>query len=122
MEALHNLNPTSLADTLLSLITAFVLGGIIGIERQMRQRTAGLRRPGAAALDLAYVAAGRFDAFYEMGLAPWDVAAGALLVEEAGGFVSNFQGGSSVLFKKEIIAAHPSMGRDFLALVSDKLA
>ena len=88
----------------------------------LMRSTHGLRRMGSAAIDLAYVAAGRFDAFYEMGLAPWDVAAGALLVEEAGGFVSNFQGGSSVLFKKEIIAAHPSMGRDFLALVSDKLA
>ena len=88
----------------------------------LMRSTHGLRRMGSAAIDLAYVAAGRFDAFYEMGLAPWDVAAGALLVEEAGGFVSNFQGGSSVLFKKEIIAAHPSMGRDFLALVSEKLA
>ena len=77
---------------------------------------------GSAAIDLAYMAAGRFDAFYEMGLAPWDVAAGVLLVEEAGGFVSNFTGGTSVLFKREIIAAHPALAKEFLQRVSDKLA
>jgi myo-inositol-1(or 4)-monophosphatase len=88
----------------------------------LMRSTHGLRRMGSAAIDLAYTAAGRFDAFYEMGLAPWDVAAGVLLVEEAGGFVSNFSGGSSVLFKKEIIAAHPELGREFLQRVSDKLA
>jgi myo-inositol-1(or 4)-monophosphatase len=56
------------------------------------QRTAGLRRPGAAALDLAYVAAGFTDGFFETGLSPWDVAAGSLLVTEAGGLIGNFTG------------------------------
>jgi myo-inositol-1(or 4)-monophosphatase len=83
--------------------------------------THGLRRMGSAAIDLAYTAAGRFDAFYEMCLAPWDVAAGALIVEEAGGFVSNFSGGHQVLFQREIVAAHPSLSRAFLQRVSDKL-
>ena len=87
----------------------------------LMRATHGLRRMGSAAIDLAYTAAGRFDAFYEMGLAPWDVAAGALIVEEAGGFVSNFSGGHQVLFQREVVAAHPSLSRAFLQRVSDKL-
>ena len=87
----------------------------------LMRSTHGLRRMGSAAIDLAYTAAGRFDAFYEMGLAPWDVAAGALLVEEAGGVVSNFTGGSQILFQREIVAAHPSLSQEFLGRVSDKL-
>ncbi|MFD0666541.1 inositol monophosphatase family protein [Ramlibacter sp. MAHUQ-53] len=70
-------------------------------------RTAGLRRPGAAALDLAYVAAGFTDAFFETGLAPWDVAAGSLLVQEAGGLVGNFTGESDFLEQKECLAGAP---------------
>lgn len=93
----------------------------LALLSDLMRSTHGLRRMGSAAIDLAYTAAGRFDAFYEMGLAPWDVAAGALLVEEALGFVSNFSGGSSVLFKGEILAAHPSLSRAFLQRVSDKL-
>jgi myo-inositol-1(or 4)-monophosphatase len=61
------------------------------------ERFEDLRRPGAAALDLAWVAAGAFEGFFELGLAPWDVAAGALLIEEAGGAVSDWQGGSDYL-------------------------
>ncbi|MBU0588755.1 MAG: inositol monophosphatase [Gammaproteobacteria bacterium] len=71
------------------------------------QRTAGLRRPGAAALDLAYVAAGFTDAFFETGLQPWDVAAGSLLVTEAGGLVGNFTGESNFLEQKECLAGSP---------------
>ena len=71
------------------------------------QKTAGLRRPGAAALDLAYVAAGFTDAFFETGLSPWDVAAGSLLVTEAGGLVGNFTGESDFLEQREILAGTP---------------
>jgi len=72
------------------------------------QRTAGLRRPGAAALDLAYVAAGFSDGFFETGLKPWDVAAGSLLVTEAGGLIGNFGGEAShVLEQDEHLAANP---------------
>ncbi len=71
------------------------------------QRTAGLRRPGAAALDLAYVAAGFTDAFFETGLQPWDVAAGSLLVTEAGGLVGNFTGEADFLEQKECLAGNP---------------
>lgn len=66
----------------------------------------GIRRWGAAAVDLAYVACGRFDAFYEYGLNAWDVAAGTLIVEEAGGCVSDFSGGTNFLFGKEIISSN----------------
>jgi myo-inositol-1(or 4)-monophosphatase len=70
-------------------------------------RTAGLRRPGAAALDLAYVAAGFTDGFFETGLSPWDVAAGSLLVTEAGGLVGNFTGESDFLEQRECVAGNP---------------
>ena len=69
--------------------------------------TAGIRRAGAASLDLAYVAAGRFDAFWEFGLSQWDMAAGSLLVTEAGGLVSDFQGGHSFLEAGQIICGNP---------------
>ncbi|HSV52535.1 MAG TPA: inositol monophosphatase family protein [Burkholderiaceae bacterium] len=71
------------------------------------QRTAGLRRPGAAALDLAYVAAGFTDGFFETGLSPWDTAAGSLLVTEAGGLVGNFTGEADFLEQKECMAGNP---------------
>jgi len=72
-------------------------------------KCAGVRRPGSAALDLAYVAAGFTDGFFEMGLSPWDVAAGALLVTEAGGLVGNFTGESNFLEQKECLAANPKI-------------
>jgi myo-inositol-1(or 4)-monophosphatase len=75
----------------------------------MALQAAGLRRMGAAALDLAYTAAGRLDGYWELHLSPWDVAAGALLVREAGGRVSNFTGGedvASVLFARHIVASN----------------
>ncbi len=71
------------------------------------QKTAGLRRPGAAALDLAYVAAGFTEAFFETGLSPWDVAAGSLLVTEAGGLVGNFTGEADFLDQREMLAGTP---------------
>ena len=73
------------------------------------QRTAGLRRPGAAALDLAYVAAGYTEGFFEKGLKPWDVAAGSLLVTEAGGLVGNFTGEADFLEQEECLAGNPKV-------------
>ncbi|MEO8924437.1 MAG: inositol monophosphatase family protein [Caldimonas sp.] len=70
---------------------------------------AGMRRPGAAALDLCYVAAGWYDAFFEIGLSPWDVAAGSLLVTEAGGLVGNFTGEADFLHRREIVAGSPKI-------------
>lgn len=69
--------------------------------------TSGIRRAGSAALDLAYVAAGRLDGFWELGLHPWDIAAGALLVEEAGGFISDFSGNKNFLENGNVVAANP---------------
>jgi myo-inositol-1(or 4)-monophosphatase len=74
---------------------------------EVMQRTAGLRRPGAAALDLSYVAAGFTDGFFETGLKPWDVAAGSLLVTEAGGLVGNFTGEAGHLDQAECLAGNP---------------
>ncbi len=68
---------------------------------------AGLRRPGAAALDLCYVAAGYYDAFFETGLQPWDVAAGSLIVSEAGGLIGNFTGEADFLHQREVLAGTP---------------
>lgn len=70
---------------------------------------AGIRRAGAAALDLAYVAAGRLDGFWEFGLKPWDIAAGALLIQEAGGWVTTIQGEQQFLYGKSILAASPKI-------------
>lgn len=72
----------------------------------LMKNTRGLRRMGSAAIDLAYVACGRFDAFFEYSLAPWDVAAGACIVSEAGGMVSDFGGTQNYLYGKEIIASN----------------
>ena len=77
----------------------------------------GLRRLGSAATDLAYVACGRFDAFYEYDLKPWDVAAGAFLVTQAGGRVCDFSGFDNYLFGKEIIATNSPTHDDFKAVV-----
>jgi myo-inositol-1(or 4)-monophosphatase len=82
------------------------------------QRTAGLRRPGSAALDLAYVAAGFTDAFFETGLQPWDVAAGSLLVTEAGGLVGNFTGEADFLEQKECLAGTPKIYGQLVPILS----
>ena len=73
----------------------------------------GLRRLGSAATDIAYVACGRYDAFYEYGLNPWDIAAGILLVKEAGGSVSDFNGEENPLFKEDIICSNGHIQKEF---------
>jgi myo-inositol-1(or 4)-monophosphatase len=82
-----------------------------------QQHFGGLRRFGAATLDLAWVAAGRFDAFWESNLSPWDMAAGMLLVREAGGFVSDLDGGDAVLTKGHVAAGNETMHRELLRLL-----
>ena len=77
--------------------------------REVMQTSSGVRRAGAAALDLAYVAAGRLDAFWELGLAPWDMAAGALLIQEAGGMVGDLKGDTGWLENGDIAAATPKV-------------
>jgi myo-inositol-1(or 4)-monophosphatase len=85
---------------------------------EVMRRTAGLRRPGAAALDLAYVAAGYTDAFFEKGLQPWDVAAGSLLVQEAGGLVGNFSGEADFMEQGECMAGNPRIYGQLVGVIS----
>ena len=83
----------------------------------VQTQVAGLRRTGAASLDLAWVASGRFDAFWERDLSPWDMAAGMILIREAGGYVSDLDGDDKVLEKGDVIAGNEEMHRDLLALL-----
>ncbi|MBF0141970.1 MAG: inositol monophosphatase [Magnetococcales bacterium] len=76
--------------------------------------SADIRRAGSASLDLAYTAAGRFDGFWESGLSPWDIAAGCIIVQEAGGFCSDFQGGNQFLGSGNIVAGNPNLHRHLL--------
>jgi len=95
--------------------TGFPFKELQHLDRYVRQlrtlmtSSAGVRRAGAAALDLAYVAAGRLDAFWEMGLSPWDMAAGALLIQEAGGLVGDFAGEPGYLESGDIVAGAPKV-------------
>ena len=77
--------------------------------QSVMQRCAGVRRPGAAALDLCYVAAGWYDGFFESGLNPWDVAAGSLMITEAGGLIGDFTGESQFLHQREVVAGNPKI-------------
>jgi myo-inositol-1(or 4)-monophosphatase len=83
----------------------------------MTHKSSGVRRAGAAALDLAYVACGRFDGFWEQGLSPWDVAAGGLLVQEAGGLISDFKGESDWLNAGTLVCGTPKVFAPMLAIV-----
>src|SRR6058998_435147 len=85
--------------------------------REFTLRTAGQRRAGAAALDIAYVAAGRLDGFWEMGLSPWDMAAGALLVQEAGGLVGDFRGDSGYVDSGRIVCGNPKIFAQMLQVI-----
>jgi myo-inositol-1(or 4)-monophosphatase len=82
--------------------------------KHLMRETHGVRRIGSAATDLAYVACGRFDAFYEYGLRPWDVAGGAFIVQQAGGKITDFSGNNNYIFGKEIIACAPGIYTEFL--------
>jgi myo-inositol-1(or 4)-monophosphatase len=79
---------------------------------------AGLRRPGAAALDLCYVAAGWYDGFFETGLHPWDMAAGSLMITEAGGLVGNFTGEADYLYQRELVAGNPKVYAQLVPLLA----
>jgi myo-inositol-1(or 4)-monophosphatase len=90
----------------------------LGKLSRVMARVAGIRRMGAAALDFAYVASGRGDGFFEIGLAPWDVAAGILLVREAGGVVTDLSGTPAASERREVVAGGAGIHADLLALVS----
>jgi len=104
---------TRLADALVGTGFPFRRGDnfkrYLEMFEEVMQNCAGLRRPGAAALDLCYVAAGWYDGFFETGLSPWDVAAGSLIVTEAGGLVGNFTGDADFLQQREVLAGTPKI-------------
>jgi len=110
-----------LAEALIG--TGFPFRDMEGLDEYLRmfklmtQSCSGLRRPGAAALDLAYVAAGRLDGFFEKTLKPWDIAAGALLVSEAGGLITNFAGEADYLHRGDVLAGNPKVFAQMLALL-----
>ena len=83
----------------------------------MSSELAGIRRFGAASLDLAYVAAARFDGFWERGLSAWDIAAGILLIREAGGVVTDPQGGDTMLASGDIVAANDKLNSSLVRLL-----
>ncbi|MCE7913241.1 MAG: inositol monophosphatase [Nitrosomonas sp. PRO4] len=89
--------------------------------RDIVPRIAGIRRPGSAALDLAYVAAGRYDGFWEIGLAPWDMAAGCLLITEAGGLVGDLQGNETYMQSGHIVAGNPKVFATILQVIAPHL-
>jgi myo-inositol-1(or 4)-monophosphatase len=104
---------TRLAESLIGTGFPFRKGDnfhrYVQMFEQVMQHCAGVRRPGAAALDLCYVAAGWYDGFFETGLSPWDVAAGSLIITEAGGLVGNFTGEADFLYQREAVAGNPKV-------------
>lgn len=95
------------------------LEAYLQLFKHLMQHSRGVRRLGSAAVDLAYTACGRYDAFYEYGLSPWDVAAGTLIVQNAGGLNMNFAGGKEAIFGKEIISGNKAISTELQALVRD---
>ena len=93
----------------------------LAIFKDMIKKTTGIRRPGSAALDLAYVAAGWTDGFFEINLSTWDIAAGALLVQEAGGMVGDFEGNESWIYSGNIVAANPKVFSQMLQALAPHL-
>lgn len=93
----------------------------LAIFKELAEKTAGQRRPGAASLDLAYVACGRYDGFWEFGLSPWDMAAGALLISEAGGLVGDLRGDANYLETGNVIAGPPKVFAPLLKIVQSHL-
>lgn len=89
----------------------------VGIFKELTGKTAGMRRPGAAALDLAWVACGRMDGFWEFGLAPWDMAAGTLLITEAGGLVSDLAGEANYLETGNLVAGTPKVFSQLMQVI-----
>jgi len=90
------------------------LNDYMELFKHLLRNTHGVRRLGSAAVDLAYVACGRFEGFYEYGLHPWDVAAGTLIVKQAGGNVTDFEGKNNYIFGREIIATNGQIHEEFL--------
>ncbi|MCU0370703.1 MAG: inositol monophosphatase, partial [Bacteroidales bacterium] len=107
------------------LVTGFpyfrdhILDQYMDLFKGFMKRTQDLRRLGSAATDLAYVAAGRFEGFYELSLNPWDVAAGSFLVQQAGGKVTDFYGGDDYIFGKSLVASNKLVHKEMTEVVKE---
>ena len=96
-----------------------LLENYVNLFKHLMTNTRGIRRLGAASIDLCYTACGRFDAFFEYSLSPWDVAAGALILQEAGGQVKDFKGGNNWLYGKQIIGGNPKIQKEVLRVIEN---
>lgn len=116
-------NRVKLEDALIG--TGFPFRETDGVDQYLRmfrlmtENCSGLRRPGSAALDLCYVASGRLDGFFEKGLKPWDIAAGSLIITEAGGIVGNFKGESDYLYQGDVITGNPKLFAQQIRLLGE---
>lgn len=108
----------SLLGTGLPYRTDQELDAYLATLKAILEKTSGIRRAGSAALDLAYVAAGRFDGFWEFGLNKWDIAAGVLLIQEAGGLVSDMEGGHQYLETGNIVAANTQIYKNLITTLN----
>lgn len=124
-EPIHTTKAQSVPEALVA--TGFPYSNFTRLEpymltlRHFMEHSHGVRRIGSAATDMAYVAAGRFDAFYEYDLKPYDVAAGCILVTEAGGKLADFSGGTDYIFGREMVATAPALHDDFMVVVKKHL-
>jgi myo-inositol-1(or 4)-monophosphatase len=116
-------NRRRLSDTVVACGLPHLGRGDLALFRRefavIQERVAGIRRFGAAALDLAWVAAGRLDAYWERDLSPWDMAAGMVLVREAGGYATDLDGGDAVFEKRQIIAGNEFLQGALISLLKD---
>ena len=97
------------------------MNAYLAILKDIMPKVAGIRRPGSAALDLAYVAAGRYDGFWELKLSPWDIAAGCLLITEAGGLVGDLEGNDTYMQSGHIVAGNPKIFGQLLQVIAPHL-
>jgi myo-inositol-1(or 4)-monophosphatase len=122
---IHVSNRVSLSESLIAtgfpIYNFTQLDNYMNILKEFMQKTQGIRRIGSAASDLCYLACGRVDAFFEYNLNPWDVAAGGLIVKEAGGIVRDFKNGNEWLFGKQICAGNPTLFAEFSGVVYSHL-
>lgn len=120
-EKIHVTKTSKVSDSLIATGFPYTdykyLDGFMESIRYFMKNSHGLRRLGSAATDIAYTACGRFDGFYEYGLHPWDVAAGSLILKQAGGRVGNFEGKPDYLFSEEIIAANSNIFNEFQQVI-----
>jgi myo-inositol-1(or 4)-monophosphatase len=97
-----------------------LLENYIQVFKKLMTSTRGIRRLGSAAIDLCFTACGRFDAFFEYSLSPWDVAAGALILQEAGGEIYDFKGENNWLHGRQILGSNPTISAAVLQIIKEE--